>query len=231
MVVLAATVTEEMIRKALMSRVWRDLLAAKQAGATSGFLGGLFKKLKKIAKGSLSVVSNLARLKIGKALKSAVSLVKEGLPVVALAIPGLGLVAGPVMTAASSLLSRAAKGDPRAKAALAKNAAAARQGDPAALRRSRILTAAAMKQRANRRRAGAMPVRAPLDPELAAIAGQGGWRTAASGQQVWDPHALASGVLWDQLRPRLGFRSTSVAPLTSRTAYADGVNVLASLRR
>lgn len=235
---LSASANEDTIRRVLMSRALRELQAARQAGASAGFLGGLFKKIGRIAKGALGVVSNLARGRIAAALKSAVSLAKEGLPVLALAIPGLGIVNGAIMTAASSLLSRARKGDPKARAALAANAQAAKAGDPKARRRSRILIAAAMKQRANVRRHHAARAQRPPSmgqqnaSELAALSGQlGQWSTAANGEQVFTPAAMAGGVVWDQLRPHLGFRTDANAYLTTRRAYADGLSVLASMHR
>lgn len=235
---LAASANEATIRAVLLSQLMQQLQAARQQGASAGFLGGLIRKIGRIAKGGLSVVSNLARGRIAAALKSAVSLVREGLPVVALAIPGLGLVSAGIITAASSLLSRARQGDPRAKAALASNAEAARRGDPAARRRQRILVASAMKQRANRARAGrgqrGVRTYSPSQQsaqELSALSGQGSWTTAQDGSPVFTPSAMAGGVVWDQLRPHLGFRTDANSYITSRRAYADGLGVLASLRR
>jgi len=239
-------VDERKINKEIALKMMAQFRQAKAAGASAGFLGGLFKKIGNIAKGALSVASNLARGRIAAALKSAVNLAREGLPVVALAIPGLGIIAGPVMTAASSLLSRASKGDPRAKAALALNARQAAAGDPAARRRARILLAAALKQKAARRRhhARMMARRANQGSasELSAISGHpieimgdagplGTWTTAQNGEKVFTPAAMAGGILWDQLRPHLGYRSGPSSYITSRSAYHGGLAALDTMRR
>jgi hypothetical protein len=236
---IAVSIKESTVNKQLIAGMMQQFKLAKARGASAGFLGGIFKKIGRIAKGAVSVVSNIARGRIAAALKSAVNLAREGLPVVALAIPGLGMITGPVMTAASSLLSRASKGDSKAKAALELNARQARAGDPAARRRAKILMAAALKQKAARRRAAAK--RQPLG-ELSALSGQpleimgdtgplGTWSTATNGEKVFTPAALAGGVMWDQLRPHLGYRSNQTSFITSRTAYHDGLQALSSIRR
>jgi len=243
---IAVSLHEKQINRELLMRLMAQFKAAKAQGASAGFLGGLFKKIGNIAKGALSVASNLARGRIAAALKSAVNLAREGLPVVALAIPGLGVIAGPVMTAASSLLSRAHKGDPRAKAALQLNARQAAAGDPAARRRARILLAAALKQKAARRRAHARMMARRANQanqgELAALSGHpieimgdagplGTWSTAQNGEKVFTPAAMAGGILWDQFRPHLGYRSGPASYITSRSAYHGGLAALATMRR
>jgi len=239
-------VDERKINKEIALKMMAQFRQAKAAGASAGFLGGLFKKIGRIAKGAVSVVSNIARGRIAAALKSAVSLAREGLPVVALAIPGLGVIAGPVMAVASSLLSRASKGDRRAKAALALNARQARAGDPAARRRARIFLAAALKQKAARRRARARKMGRSTNKhsasELSAMSGHpieimgdagplGTWTTAQNGEKIFTPAAMAGGILWDQLRPHLGYRSGPSSHITSRSAYHGGLAALATMRR
>jgi hypothetical protein len=265
---LTASADEATIRASMMAAARMQFMQAKRAGASAGFLGGLFKRIGKIASSAVSVVSNLARGRIAAALKSAVSLAREGLPVVALAIPGLGVIAATSITVASSLLSRAKKGDPTARAALARNAEAARRGDPAALKRQRILRAVAMKSGAiRRRRLAAMRARRnAVDPMLQGIAGGGGmysihgddaaagfysihgddaaagfysmagadlgtWTTAIDGQKVFTPAAMAGGIIWDQLKPHLGYRSGPSSYITSRSAYHGGLAALAQMRR
>jgi hypothetical protein len=253
---LTASADEATIRASMMAAARMQFMQAKRAGASAGFLGGLFKRIGRIASSAVSVVSNLARGRIAAALKSAVSLAREGLPVVALAIPGLGVIAAASVTVASSLLSRARKGDPAARAALASNGEAARRGDPAALRRQRILRAVAMKSAAiRRRRLAAMSARRnAVDPTLQGIAGGGGfysvhgddaaagfysmagadlgtWTTAIDGQKVFTPAAMAGGIIWDQLKPHLGYRSGPSSYITSRSAYHGGLAALAQMRR
>jgi hypothetical protein len=106
-----------------------------------------------------------------------------------------------------------------------------------------------------RRRLAAMRARRnAVDPMLQGIAGGGGmysihgddaaagfysmagadlgtWTTAIDGQKVFTPAAMAGGIIWDQLKPHLGYRSGPSSYITSRSAYHGGLAALAQMRR
>ena len=167
-------------------------------------------------------------------------------------IPGIGPVAAPMLGAGARLLARAYRGDPRAR----QNITALRQAAPqnpgaqsVALLLARLHRAEqglARMRAARGQRGGGGGLLASLlgggggggglGSLLGAFAGEsphGTWTTASNGEHVFVPNAYAAtagGPLWDTLRPRLGYRSEAGVPLTTRRAYREGINTLATMR-
>lgn len=224
---LAASCEEAVLRAALegslaaaLMRV-RAQIAANPAAAGSIF-GKVWRGIKKVGRGVGQTVSNLAQLRIKRALQSAVRTATSAVPggaqalrLASQAAPALAFLPGGAAVAAAARVMRAAQqGSPRARLGVRRITAAARQGNPQAQQ-----LAAALMQ-------------AVRLLQQAAPATAGHWQQLPNGQEVYVPAAQASGpgldYLWDQLRPRFGYRRDTADVLTRRKAYRRGIEALAS---
>lgn len=87
--------------------------------------------------------------------------------------------------------------------------------------RKRLIMALRILSRSRSASSGATPV------EI--VSGDhGSWTTANNGQQVFTPHAYAGGPIWDNLKPRLGYRPESEA-FGTRDAYHDGIEAISTM--
>lgn len=220
-VMLAATCHEDVIRAALQSSMAQALMRLQQAraqGAVSGSIfSSVFNRVKKIGKGIGQTVSNLARLRIKKALQAAARTAMAAAPIAAIAVPGAAaaLAVTPArLASAQRFLSAARRGAPKARMAVQRITAKARAGDPRARQIALLLTQAMKLMQQQPAAAGSL------------LGQHGRYVIAAGGQQVFIP-AAAGGpgmdYVLDQLRPRLGYRKDVAGVLTRRKAYRSGL--------
>lgn len=244
---LTMSVDESVLAAAMRSqaaRALQQLLLQRQNGAVSGSIfDKAFKTIKRVGRGVGNTVSNLARLRLKKALRSAVSTAQAASPLnlvpggarlqrqalqlarqAAPFVPGAGPLAALAITpqklaAAQRFMSAAQRGAPKARAAVHRITARARAGDARAKRIAALLLQAAKLMQGSG--GGAV-----------AGAAFGRWQTTPGGQQVFVPDVQSSGAgmdyLLSQLRPRLGYRRDTADVLTMRKAIRRGQQAMAA---
>lgn len=219
-----ASADERAILAALVRRAQAQPATPPDGAASGDFFRDLSRKLKRAAR----------KIAASKAVRGVMGVVNKVMksPIfraVASIIPGAGLTLASV-DAARGLLSAVEKGSPKALRALEQIEGAARKGNPLAVQSLAAVrsTFEALDRVAPNRGADAVSG-AEILP--AAQAEHARLLPATAATQTWTHSGPPAALrwVWDELRPRQGYRTEEQA-FTTREAYRGGLDVLAARR-